>query len=111
LADIRGRFNKVNIYAGYTGGDTVVIELTPPIVETPAGVFNNVTEIKLRHPFHDAVIRYTLDGSMPDSLHGEIYKQPIPLDKTTTFIARADKDGWYGRRAVRAVVLRRGRIP
>lgn len=111
LADIRGRFNKVNIYSGYTGGDTVVIELTPPIIETPAGVFNNITEIKLRHPFHDAVIRYTLDGSMPDSLHGEIYKQPIPLDKTTTFIARAYKDGWYGSREASAVFLRRGRVP
>ncbi len=111
LADIRGRFQKVNIYSGYSGGDTTVIELSPPIVETPAGVFNNLTEIKLKHPFHDAVIRYTLDGSMPDSVHGEIYKGPIPLNKTTTFIARAFKDGWYASKEVNAVFLRRGRVP
>lgn len=111
LADIRGRFKKVSIYAGYTGGDTTIIALTPPIIETPAGVFNNLTEIKLKHPFQDAVIRYTLDGSVPDSLHGEIYKGPISLDKTTTFKARAFKDGWYSSREVSAVFLRKGRTP
>ncbi len=111
LADIRNRFSKVSIYSGYAGEDTTVIDLMPPVIETPAGVFNNITEIKIRHPFPDALIRYTLDGSAPDSLHGEIYKGPIPLDKTTTFKARAYKDGWFGSREVSAVFLRRGRVP
>lgn len=37
----------------------------------------------------DALIRYMLDGSMPTPEHGEIYKGPIHIEKTTTFSATA----------------------
>ena len=42
---------------------------------------------------HGAVIRYTLDGSLPTADNGEIYKDPIHVDKTTTIEAVAFLDG------------------
>lgn len=41
-----------------------------------------------------SVIRYTTDGSIPDLDTGEVYQQPITIDRTTIIRARAFRSDW-----------------
>ena len=42
----------------------------------------------------DSVIRYTTDGSVPEKHNSEVYEQPITINRTTVFRARAFRKDW-----------------
>ena len=65
----------------------------------------------MKHPFKGVEIRYTLDGSQPDSLNSPVYSAPLQIDSNVTVIAKAFKPGWYGSKAVQASFIRRGLTP
>ncbi len=111
LVSVRNKFKKVKIETGFADDGTLITELSPPLIKTPAGIFDHSTQIEVKHPFHGAVIRYSLDGNPPDSVNGLIYKTPIALNQSATFIARAFKDGWYGSNTAKAVYIKRGAKP
>ncbi|NOX67295.1 MAG: hypothetical protein GXO85_16230 [Chlorobi bacterium] len=48
---------------------------------------NGIVELSCKD--NQAVIKYTLDGSMPTTLNGYTYKEPIKIDKTTLLRAIA----------------------
>ena len=50
-------------------------------------------ELTVQTPARQASIRYTTDGSWPSPTHGELYKGPIAIDKTTVLRALAFKPG------------------
>lgn len=58
-------------------------------------VLTEQTPVTFKHPLKGVTIRYTLDGSVPDSTASSIYKQPIALNGYTVVKARATKDNWY----------------
>ncbi len=41
-----------------------------------------------------ATIRYTRDGSMPDSKTGELFTKPFSIDRSTTIVAASFVEGW-----------------
>src|SRR5690606_40759716 len=58
------------------------------------------------------IIRYTLDGSVPDSVHGAIYDRPVKIDGPVTLVrARAYKEGWIGSDVVSKRFLRTAFAP
>jgi uncharacterized membrane protein len=76
-------------------GDTVVAKLSAPIlVEEDTKVFQNDTKVHLKHYVKGAIIRYTLDGTNPDSLKSPIYDNGILIDKTTVLKAKAFLPNW-----------------
>ena len=75
-------------------GDTIRIQLNPPIVQNDEQIFSQPFELKLKHFVQGADLRYTLDGSEPDSLQSPVYKGPVTITKTTQVKARAFKKGW-----------------
>ena len=48
-------------------------------------------ELSIQTPTQGAAIRYTTDGSWPSAEHGELYKEPLRIDKTTVVRAVAFK--------------------
>ncbi|MCG7860639.1 chitobiase/beta-hexosaminidase C-terminal domain-containing protein, partial [Flavihumibacter sediminis] len=58
-------------------GDTIRIQLNPPIVQNDEQIFSQPFELKLKHFVQGADLRYTLDGSEPDSLQSPVYKGPV----------------------------------
>ncbi len=65
----------------------------------------------MKHPFKGAEIRYTLDGTKPDSASSAVYKKPITVSNDATLIARAFKKGWYGSEPVQTVYIKKGYKP
>jgi len=110
-ASLRNKFKKVRIETGFVDNGQIMIALSPPIVETPTGMFDTHEQIEMKHPFKGVEIRYTLDGTKPDSVNSALYKEPINISNDTTLNARAFKKGWYGSEPVQAVYIKKGYKP
>jgi uncharacterized membrane protein/Leucine-rich repeat (LRR) protein len=95
LADLKTKLPKTAIESGFRG-DTVVARLSAPILENDEiQVFKQDTKIELKHYVKGAVIRYTLDGTVPDSIKSTAYTEGgIMIDKSAVLKAKAFLEGW-----------------
>jgi len=64
-----------------------------PTLSPAEGEFQVPQKVTLACQTPGAVIRYTLDGTIPTTATGQVYSEPIAVDKTTTIAAAAFKDG------------------
>jgi hypothetical protein len=72
-----------------------MLKLTPPKPSnTDQMIIGRNEAITLKHPLPGVTIKYTLDGSIPDSINGTVYTSPIPSSQITRIIAIATRDGW-----------------
>jgi hypothetical protein len=94
LKKLEEKNQNINYYAGFTG-DTLKLQLTPPILENEDHILTEPEELKLKHYIRGAVIRYTLDGTTPDSTKSPVYKPGTVIDSNVTLKAKAYKEGWY----------------
>jgi len=61
-----------------------------PVTSVPAGQISSGTIVELYCATPGAVIRYTLDGSTPDCMHGLVYDgTPVILGGRSTFTVKA----------------------
>ncbi|MDE3247232.1 MAG: chitobiase/beta-hexosaminidase C-terminal domain-containing protein [Bacteroidota bacterium] len=83
--------------------DSMMLKLNPPILETEQRIVNGgPIYLRLKHYIKGVTIRYTMDGSTPDSVHSLVYKDSVPMDHKGIFKARAFKKGWIGSDSVAA---------
>ena len=90
----------IAIISGFKDDGKHLIKLNQPRVTAEATVFRNSISLQIKHPINGVQIRYTTDGSEPDSLKSLIYSNEILLKENTTLKARAYKAGWYGSDAI-----------
>ncbi|AMR33191.1 hypothetical protein A0256_18085 [Mucilaginibacter sp. PAMC 26640] len=76
--------------------DGKAMKLTSPQMKDGAVIFKQDYPLQLTNPIKGADIRYTTDGSAPDSLHSTLYKPGAVLNQSTVIRARAFKPGWIG---------------
>lgn len=57
------------------------------------GFYDAPIDVEIATATEGAVIRYTLDGSLPTESNGTVYEAPIRIEATTTLRARAFKPG------------------
>ncbi len=74
--------------------DDSILKLSKPMLVNE-GVIKTDEDIVLKHPMPGVVIRYTLDGTDPDTLQGVVYEKPFRFTETSVIKARACKDTWY----------------
>ncbi len=98
------------IETGYKG-DTVVIKLNPPVIENEEQVITTPEPLKLKHYINGVAIRYTTDGTEPDSLNSPVYKDGVMLDKRQTIKAKAFKPGWISSDVVEKIFYKAGVVP
>lgn len=68
-------------------------KLKPPVIVAANDFFKDTLLVELQSNFGGAEIRYTVDGSTPDSLSLK-YDKPIRLDSSVMLKAIAIKKGW-----------------
>jgi uncharacterized repeat protein (TIGR03806 family) len=76
----------------WIGGMAGRAVVAPPTFEPRGGEFTKAARVTLRCAEPGAVIRYTLDGSLPGPT-ASAYERPIELTEPATVRARAYKDG------------------
>ena len=73
--------------------DATAVLKRKPDISPPGGIFSDASiSVALSHVDPLATIRYTTDGSVPDS-SSPAYSEPLEIDETTLLISRAFKDG------------------
>ncbi|HEY4334777.1 MAG TPA: FN3 associated domain-containing protein [Puia sp.] len=93
IAQIKAQRKDLQLITGFNA-DTVKIKLNPPRLETEARIIRDTgIIIRMRHYVPGATIRYTVDGSDPDS-GGKVYSKPFPMQDRGFFRAKAYKPGW-----------------
>jgi len=109
---IQRQLKNVAIETGFNG-DTVVIKLNPPVIENEQQVILRPIPLKLKHYVKKVTIRYTTDGTTPDSIKSPIYKDDssVILNKKLTVKAKAFKPGWISSDIVEQVFYKAGYIP
>jgi mono/diheme cytochrome c family protein len=90
----------IEFIAGFNDEASNPIKLNTPQVKNKSTVFEQSVPLQLFHPIKGVDIRYTTDGSEPDSIHSPLFGKEILLQENTTIKARAYKSGWYGSNTV-----------
>ena len=91
---LRERYPNIKFHEGYIPDDSEILPLSEPVVKNETFIIAANDSIRLNHAFKDAVIRYTLDGTDPDSINSPVYQHPFPIDSFTTMRAKVYKPGW-----------------
>ncbi len=74
--------------------DSSTLHLSKPILVNE-GILKKGELLQLNHSMPGVVIRYSLDGSLPDSISNTIYEKPLVVNETVKLKAQACKEGWY----------------
>jgi uncharacterized membrane protein len=112
LMDLQVKLPGKTLEMGFNG-DTISARLSMPILENDEiQVFRQDTRVKLKHPVKGTLIRYTLDGSDPDSLSSHAYtEEGIMIDKTALLKAKAFLEGWISSDTLVQQFYKSGFIP
>ncbi len=99
---------SVLIDQGFTGADTTLIALNIPFIKIPTVFFQDNKTIELGHVLKDVAIKYTTNGTEPDSVNGVLYQHPFVIDSTTNLQFKAFKKGWLPSKLVKASFIKAG---
>jgi hypothetical protein len=109
VASLQKQFPSITWDIGYQPHET--LRLTPPILVNENFILAENEFIRLKHNLPGSQIRYTLDGSDPDSVAGKVYGEPVPIASHTQLKTRTYKDGWYGSPLVQYYFFKKGFRP
>lgn len=111
LTALQQRFPHIRFESGFSGKD-VVAKLNAAVIEGDADVFDISTKVRLKNYIKGAVVRYTLDGSVPDSLRSPISTgDSITIDKTCLLSTKTFLPGWVSSEVATRNFYKAGLIP
>ncbi|HVU57686.1 MAG TPA: c-type cytochrome domain-containing protein [Puia sp.] len=91
---IKKKYPLLEFHAG-AHTDTLFEKINPPVNQTAGQVISDTPiALRLRHFVPGTAIRYTLDGSDPDSIHSIVYDPRTRIDSQVLMKARAFRKGW-----------------
>ena len=102
--------SSTHIDFGYDGKG-VIYPLNPPKVTFDKVVFKDSMELVVSHPIRTAEIRYTTDGSEPDSTTSPIYSSPLWIKKTGQVRTKAFASDWIGSSTTTDIFFKSGIQP
>lgn len=83
----------VGFITGYQD-DGIPSKLIPPRLSDNSVVFKDTLSLPLEHPIYGVDIRYTTDGTEPDSIQSPLMQKGAFITENTTVKAKAFKEGW-----------------
>jgi len=107
----KNKGKEIIFNTGYVPDKGEVLALTAPVLKNESTVLAENERAELKHQIPGVVIRYTTDGSVPDSITSREYKEPIPVNGFTMVKARAVKDGWYSSPVIDFALFKKGIMP
>jgi uncharacterized membrane protein len=92
-------------------GKGVIYQLNPPKITFEKDFFRDSMELTISHPIQTTEIRYTIDGTEPDSISSPIYTGQIWMKSTGEIRARAFAKEWIGSSSATNIFLKSGISP
>ncbi len=91
--------------------DTMVLKLTTPIFQNEEKVITGPLALKLKHYINGVTIRYTTDGSEPDSIQSKLYDNTVQINRGTLVKTKAFKAGWISSDISQQYFFKSGFLP
>jgi uncharacterized membrane protein len=110
-AELQKQNKKIRFDRGYVPDENEILSLTPPVVKNEEFILTANEKIELEQKIAGATIRYTIDGTDPDSTTSPIYKGPITVDGFTLIKAKSIKTGWYSSPVISFSFFKKGIKP
>ena len=95
LEKLIAKYPNIKIIVGDNLEDRVM-KISNPSIEQDSLIIPNHLDVKLKHLLKGVIIRYTTDGSDPDSLKSTEYKEIFRLTQNTVLKVKAFRTGWKG---------------
>ncbi len=111
LSNLKAQFARLTFHEGYQADTTEVLQLSPPQLKNEKAVLPVGEGVQLETKLPGAEIRYTNDGTEPDSLTSPVFDQPFPLDGYTTVKAKVFKDNWISSNTASFTLFPQGVLP
>jgi len=96
IRELQKAANGIVFISGFKDDGKHPVKLNQPRVKNDSSIFTRALSLQLTHPIKGVEIRYTTDGSEPDSVRSPVYDKGIVIKDNMTLKARAYKKGWYG---------------
>jgi len=111
IPSLQQKFPGIRIESGFKGAG-IVAKLNAPLIEGEAQVFTHTTKVKLKNFISGAEIRYTMDGSVPDSLTSPVSTgDSITIEKSCQLNAKAFLNGWISSEMATRSFYKTGVLP
>ncbi len=107
MKELQKKFPHLLLETGFQGADTMVISLNQPVINTVGGFFKDRVNISLKHVIKDVELRYTLNGTEPDS-SSAIYRAAFWVDSSFKLTVKAFKKGWIASKSVNSQYFKAG---
>lgn len=85
-----------NVIGGFKDDGKNPLKLNPPQMKNASPIFPHSLVVDIQHPIKGVDVRFTMDGSEPDSIHSPLLDRKTVIKTNTTIRAKAYKEGWYG---------------
>ena len=95
IEQLRKANREIDFITGFNGADSEPITLNPPQIKNSSTIFSRPLALQLKHPIKGVQVRYTTDGTEPDSLKSPIFTNQTVIDQSTLVKAKAYKAGWF----------------
>ncbi|MCB0521837.1 MAG: chitobiase/beta-hexosaminidase C-terminal domain-containing protein [Lewinellaceae bacterium] len=105
ISKLQQQHPKLNIELGADEDVFGDAKLKPPAIASEKDIFRDTMSIAFELPFKGATIRYTLDGTEPDS-NALVYEKPLLINRSTEVRAFSQKPGWLSSEPVRRFFAR-----
>jgi len=110
LENVIAKYPEIEIIVGDNLEDKIMKISNPTIVQDSA-IFANSLTVKLKHLLKGVAIKYTTDGSEPDSTKSSEYNSPIILSENTILKIKAFKPGWISSDVIQRTFYKSGIQP
>lgn len=105
LEKLKAEFKNIHWETGFQG-DSSVLKLSAPVLKNEETVLLDSAVLDVKHYIKGVDIRYTTDGSVPDSILSRPYKPGIAIRETSHFRIKAFKEGWVSSDVLDAVFFK-----
>ncbi|GJM29882.1 MAG: hypothetical protein DHS20C17_25170 [Cyclobacteriaceae bacterium] len=111
LDELKKQLPDIDFYLGYAADQEPPIQLTSPLLKNKSTVLMPGEEVILEHKLSGVTIRYTTDGTDPDSISSDLYQGPFKVQGYTRVKAFAFKDQWLTSDTIEYKVFTPGLTP
>ena len=111
VATLNKDFPGIRWDIGFIPDETEVLKLNPPLLKNKEQILDPEEKIVLKHNLPGTEIRYTLDGSDPDSVNSPVFKEGLAVERYTKIKAKAFKNGWLSSDVVEFFFFKKGFKP
>lgn len=106
ISELQKANRNVQLLGGFKDDGSHPIKLNTPGLKNKPLVFSDSLVLQLFHPVKGVEVRFTTDGTEPDSITSMVFNRQTVLKASTTIKARAYKAGWLSSDVVSLGVYR-----